>query len=484
MNKIFNKIFFLKDSVLFSYISGDFNPVHLKKGFGSKSIHRNIILHGINAVFWALEIFFSIHCKKKVCIRTIDISFKNPILLNKRIFLKIIFFNNKKYNFVIFDEQSEKISMMINISNALKVSDVTQKKENINLNTIFKAKKPDNLDNPICFKKYKKTNIKFNKNLFKKSYENVYKNLDKKFIGSLIKTSYLVGMKFPGKYSTFLSLNCKFNNSNQDLKYRLKSFDNRFNLLTINLKGVLNGEIKSVITPQPVTMQSEEKIIDYLSLSSKNLYRFYNKKKILVIGGSRGLGAYIVKILSILGAEVLFTYYNNKEDAKQTIKSLKKFSEVNVSTKKINILNFKKDFLNDFTPDQVYYMSTPFIGKVQNFSNPNLEKLSSFYNFYINGFVKLFNIYSAEKKIIFYYPSTSLLNENISKYSEYALIKKFGEDICKILNKKNYNKKIFIHRLQPLKTDQHLSLYKNIQLSDPLNTMVSVVKKMSELKNT
>lgn len=45
-------------------------------------------------------------------------------------------------------------------------------------------------------------------------------------------------------------------------------------------------------------------------------------QKILVTGGSRGIGAGIVKELAVLGASVAFTYSSNKESAEKILKEL------------------------------------------------------------------------------------------------------------------------------------------------------------------
>ncbi len=50
-------------------------------------------------------------------------------------------------------------------------------------------------------------------------------------------------------------------------------------------------------------------------------------RKILVTGGSRGIGAGIVKHLADLGAQVAFTYSNNKESAEKILQSLKNVSQ-------------------------------------------------------------------------------------------------------------------------------------------------------------
>ena len=99
-------------------------------------------------------------------------------------------------------------------------------------------------------------------------------------------------MKIPGKYSTFISIKSEVNSKSNFLRYRLNSFDERFNLLKINIKGVLNGSIHAIRTQRHVNIMPVNEIKRFLS---KDLSYFKNKK-ILIIGGSRGLGAYLVKI--------------------------------------------------------------------------------------------------------------------------------------------------------------------------------------------
>ena len=45
-----------------------------------------------------------------------------------------------------------------------------------------------------------------------------------------------------------------------------------------------------------------------------NLKSYFKNKKILIIGGSRGIGAYLVRFLHYK-EQVLFSYNNNKKDS-------------------------------------------------------------------------------------------------------------------------------------------------------------------------
>ena len=77
--KSFLKTFIHKDAKEFSKTSGDFNCIHLDQNL-LQSIHGKRVVHGMNAVFWALECFF-MRLNNNTLI-SIDIKFMNPIFLN------------------------------------------------------------------------------------------------------------------------------------------------------------------------------------------------------------------------------------------------------------------------------------------------------------------------------------------------------------------------------------------------------------------
>jgi hypothetical protein len=67
-------------------------------------------------------------------------------------------------------------------------------------------------------------------------------------------------MKKPGKYSRYISLKAKIIIKERSLLYKVKSFDSRFSLLNLNLKGTLMGEIEAIIPQKPVKVMSVTKI--------------------------------------------------------------------------------------------------------------------------------------------------------------------------------------------------------------------------------
>ena len=58
------KYFTLKDQNDFSFLSGDFNPIHINKEYARKSMSGKLVVHGVNLIFWGLNEFLQFKKKK------------------------------------------------------------------------------------------------------------------------------------------------------------------------------------------------------------------------------------------------------------------------------------------------------------------------------------------------------------------------------------------------------------------------------------
>ena len=129
-------------------------------------------------------------------------------------------------------------------------------------------------------------------------------------------------------------------------------------------------------------------------------------------------------------------------------------------------------------------MATPQIGKIYDKNKIDQNKLNLFYDFYIKGFLNIYNFYARnyKNKIMFFYPSSIHVNKSQNINSEYIMIKRLGEEICSSLNRKLPNHKILILKIKPLLTDQHLSFYKSQNLESPIKYIFSIMKKIKFMK--
>ena len=79
---------------------------------------------------------------------------------------------------------------------------------------------------------------------------------------------------------------------------------------------------------------------------------------ILIIGGSRGIGAWITKLVTISGANVTMTYSSGKKEA-ELIKSDLLSIGLNCKIKKLSISDKHKIKLPSGKFDHLYYFPTP-----------------------------------------------------------------------------------------------------------------------------
>ena len=100
----------------------------------------------------------------------------------------------------------------------------------------------------------------------------------------------------------------------------------------------VSASIQAFFRPEPAKVLS----IENLSLKF-NQIRSIKNKKTLVIGGSRGIGAYVTKICAMMGSKVTFTYNSQKEDAilikKDIISNNRKVKFLKLNVLKICTIN-------------------------------------------------------------------------------------------------------------------------------------------------
>ena len=188
------------------------------------------------------------------------------------------------------------------------------------------------------------------------------------------------------------------------------------------------------------------------------LARSINKKlegkRVLVIGGSRGLGELAVKISVAQGAEVLFSYRSGKNDADRIVADVGGGADCFSWNSDEPIF----DKILEFNPTHVYYMATPYIFNKKStvFVNEIFENFHNVYNLCFNKLVE--NLINQNTHVRFFWPSTVAIDENTNTLCEYVMAKTAGERLVHYLDKKYKNISIYTERLPKLETDQTVTL--------------------------
>ncbi|EGK8092595.1 hypothetical protein IO418_001102, partial [Campylobacter lari] len=69
---------------IFSYTSGDFNPIHLDEEFAKNSYFNGQIVYGIYQLFLTIEFFLKKERKHTIKIKIIKSNFINPLFKNQK----------------------------------------------------------------------------------------------------------------------------------------------------------------------------------------------------------------------------------------------------------------------------------------------------------------------------------------------------------------------------------------------------------------
>ena len=222
--------------------------------------------------------------------------------------------------------------------------------------------------------------------------------------------------------------------------------------------------------PSPV---DQLKYIDVISHVKPDQYK---GQRVLVVGGSRGLGEITTKILVAGGASVRFSYNRGLGDAEKIYKEIVS-NDGSVDMVKLDVLDtesYSSILYDDWIPTHCYYFPTPFIfSGVKGVFSESL--FNEFNSIYITAFIKLVTFLKQKGTVNYFYPSTTAIDEMPDNMVEYAISKYAAQKACEILQN-NYNGiKIEMYKFPRMETDQTVS-FLPVDNHDPLKLTLSFIK--------
>jgi hypothetical protein len=291
--------------------------------------------------------------------------------------------------------------------------------------------------------------------------------------------SYIVGMVCPGLNSMFLSLDVKIAEDwrvARQLSFQVVKFEDRIKLIDMQIDdGPLLGVIKAFRRPEPVRQAGLDEV---MALVGEDEFRFMDS---YVIGGSRGLGELMGKIVAAGGSKVTLGYAVGKEDAERVR------DEINTRFPGVcDIEWFDVGRLDDraatlAVKDAVFYFPTPVISKkINTVFNQNV--FQKFLEFYVYAFATLcYQIEAlATKKVRIFYPSTMFVADRPNGMTEYAMSKAAAELMIADMNRTLTHVKIHVVRLPRLKSDQTNSIFQ-VKTEPSIDYLLSAARSMVAL---
>lgn len=469
--------FSINDGQFFAECSGDYNPIHVDSIISRRLMFGQPIAHGLHVVLWALDVWYA-DKNQNIELVSLNVSFPKAVVLEKTTVYRLV--KDNDIESIIEVSQNNIICAKIKVKS----------KENQRDNQVIMSPEyiddypPKELPKDLKFDKLKDasgTLLQYLKeDKFSEVFPNISNNLSKHYIATLLSSTRVIGMNCPGLNSLISSLEFLFmRNDNQEnkLKYSVSKVDDRFNMLFIDLStSNFEGKIRTFMRPSLVNQLSFNDVINHVKPDE------FKGQKVLVVGGSRGLGEITTKILVAGGASVRFTYNRGLEDAKKVQGEINAIKG-SVKKVKLNVLDtnsYNSILDDDWVPTHCYYFPTPFIfsGVKGSFSESLFEEFNSVY---VSSFIKLVTFLRQKGTLNYFYPSTTALDEMPDNMVEYTISKYAAQKACEILKNNDNYINIQLYKFPRMETDQTVS-FLPVKNHDPLEYTLSFIRSFNILK--
>ena len=302
-------------------------------------------------------------------------------------------------------------------------------------------------------------------------------------IADLLATTRIVGMRCPGQHSIYAELKLRRQPgpgasgaaAAHTMPYQVQRCDPRFRSVRLAVSGaMLAGSLDAFFRAPPVAQPGLAELMQQIPA-----LRFAGQHA-LVVGGSRGLGELVAKILLAGGARVTVTYARGQADAERIQQ------EAHAHDRDLQILGLDaslplpqalKTSLAAAGFSHLYHFATPQISKgpAGNWSPPLFD---SFCRLYLHGFAEIVRAAapssSGAPALQVLYPSTVFLDTPPRGFAEYCAAKSAGEALCDHLA---LDAGVQIHkpRLPRLQTDQNSS-FLGVEGAAPLPLMLALLQ--------
>lgn len=461
--------FTMADQVKFSEISGDLNPIHINVKYSRRTQFGQVIVHGIHSVIWALENLFENYYQLNL--KGFSAKFLQPIFLNEEV---KCWFDSKNGEVFLSIEQIKCVSIKIETT----PFEIAKEFPSLSFLDKLKTHQKEPIERDI---QSLKTNDTFNLRYYAKINDLhlfspiLIDRLGLAVANEIVNLSALVGMFMPGKFSVFSSVKVDIKSEKLQPTLKIKSVDPRFGICKYEQKSAYTfANVATIFRAKSKEIEIQSTNIGGQSIKKEKL----KNKRILIVGGSRGLGAKISTEAILNGANVMVTYNIGIEEAEQLEQQLSDYSgDITLAEFKAETPDFTA--LEKFQPNIICYMITPpiFSKRTKKFDESLFLK---FKYFYCDLFSELVRRLTTAHLDLIYYPSSVAVDIDRNSNFEYASAKHIGEIYAEI-EAKRIGVKVFIDRLPRLQTDQ-TATHLNIKSQDTRLAAMRIIKKIIEMQ--
>lgn len=313
-----------EDMEWFASVSGDHNPLHIDKKYASATVYGKCVVYGIIGALKVISKCIA-DFSKNIHIRSLGVHFRNPLFIDEIYEYTYECIDDNKMNIEI--RTNGNINTFITLSYDHNLISRCEYGSEIILGDSNCIAAEPSLSQIMNFNEMGEYSLSLNPDNMSMMKQ---LNLDNYVVSVMSFASWLVGMKNPGKRALFERIKIDFDGEDDYYKtdYFVKTVSYNDEIEKITMKGLLTAEnssanvvIESFIRPElEWTYNNSVSIMEGSELSKSS---DFNGNNILILGGSRGIGADLAFQLSALGANILICYVYNREMADKVVNEIK-----------------------------------------------------------------------------------------------------------------------------------------------------------------
>jgi acyl dehydratase len=471
LNIIAEREFVSADQERFAAICGDRNPIHINPVAARRSFVGFPVVHGIHALLWGLDSLFR-HLPDLAPVASIQVSFEKMIYVGDRVQAVLARHETQRLRVELLVEGIRAVRLQIALGDPRPSGEMPANEP------LLQPTEPLVLTFEEIINCHGRIPFFCAPTAVCRMFPAAADALGVHRVAWLACSSFLVGMVCPGLHSIYRGLTLvttPLSEGDHDaLHFRAVHSDPRFRLVKLAVTGSgWMGSIDAHARPEPRAQP------DLPSIAARVAPKEFHNASALVVGGSRGLGELIGKIVAVGGGHVTLTYSVGEADARRVQ------AEIIAYGGRCDVMHYDvrtnaREQLSHLCscPTQVYYLPTPVIfrRKSATFSQ---QRFQEFLTFYVTAFYDLCRELRSkfQKELSIFYPSSVYIDARPEGMTEYTMAKAAGEVLCADIQSFESPGRILVRRLPRLPTDQTASLLK-IETAEPISVILPLVREV------
>jgi acyl dehydratase len=381
-NVIGERDFVDRDQAWFAAASGDYNPMHMSAIAARRTLARFPVVHGIHILLWGLDRLFQ-YLPKLGPVSSIRVRFEVTTHVGDHVQAVLAQRDAQRLRVDVVVEGIRAVQVAVTLGD-----EQLDDSETLPGGSVYLPSEPLALTFDDMLDYHGTVPFSSAVDEIPRMFSAAARALGTKRLMALACSSFLVGMVCPGLHSVYRGLHLRTKSLNasapNNLYFHVAHHDRRFRVIRIGIIGAgWEGSLDTQARPEPRAQAALS------SLSAKIAPGEFSGAVALVIGGSRGLGELVAKILAAGDARVTLTYSVGEADAYRVQAEIAAHG-LHCDVLHYDVQSAASPQLSSFitNPNQIYYMATPSISRRRNGAFV-LPLFKEFFSFYVTGLYNL-----------------------------------------------------------------------------------------------